>query len=446
MSSEWQTCTLGSLIKHKKGLAFKSKDYQDSGVPVIRVSNFSDNTVSKNDLKFVPESVAAESKDVELTPCDIVVATVGSWPNNPASVVGRAISIPSWAKGALMNQNAVILRAKSGDIHDQRFIYYQTRTEAFSHHVVSKAQGSANQASITLDVIFSFPVFWPEFSIRKEIAHFLNALDDRIALLRETNATLEAIAQALFKSWFVDFDPVHANAGTQAPSLPAEIQALFPSRLVESPQGLIPEGWAVRQLGEVSSYLSRGISPKYVDECGVCVINQKCIRDFAIDLAKARRHDPSQRKIDGRELVFGDVLVNSTGVGTLGRVAQVLELKETTIVDSHVTVVRAETGLGWIYLGQALMRKQPEIEAMGEGTTGQTELARSKLGLLPIICPTQAILKQFDSIILPLKQSTAVNQSKIKMLASLRDTLLPRLISGQLRSPEAEVELSEVLA
>ena len=215
---------------------------------------------------------------------------------------------------------------------------------------------------------------------------------------------------------------------------------------MESPQGLIPEGWEVKQLSDVTSYLSRGISPKYVDEGGVCVINQKCIRDFSIDLTKARRHDPSQRKIDGRELVVGDVLINSTGVGTLGRVAQVLELTEIAIVDSHVTVVRAETNLGWIYLGQALMRKQPEIEAMGEGTTGQTELARSKLGLLPIVCPSQAVLKQFDSFILPLKQSTAVNQSKIKVLANLRDTLLPRLISGQLRLPEAEAELSEVLA
>ena len=111
-----------------------------------------------------------------------------------------------------MNQNSVILRAKSQSLIDQRFIYYQIKSADFANHVISKAQGSANQASISLDAIFSYPLFWPMETRRHSVVETLNALDDRITLLRETNATLEAIAQALFKSWFVDFDPLHANA------------------------------------------------------------------------------------------------------------------------------------------------------------------------------------------------------------------------------------------
>jgi type I restriction enzyme, S subunit len=154
----------------------------------------------------------------------------------------------------------------------------------------------------------------------------LGALDDRIALLRETNTTLEAIAQALFKSWFVDFDPVRAKMarrsreggnpeaggasdaldsclrGNDGTGMDEATAALFPDGFEESELGLVPNGWRVGKLGEHTSYLNRGISPKYVEDGGVLVINQKCIRDFTLDLSKARRHDPAQRKIDGRQL------------------------------------------------------------------------------------------------------------------------------------------------
>jgi type I restriction enzyme S subunit len=129
--------------------------------------------------------------------------------------------------------------------------------------------------------------------------------------------------------------------------------------------------------------------------------------------------------------------VNSTGVGTLGRVAQVLELPEPAIVDSHVTVVRAGSRLSWPYLGQWLARAQPEIEAMGEGSTGQTELSRTKLGAMSILVPPRDVLAAFDAVVEPLKARVALNENNARNLAALRDTLLPRLISGQLRLAEA---------
>jgi type I restriction enzyme S subunit len=161
MSSDLKGKCLGDVISHKKGFAFKSKDYVEHGIPVVRVSNFTDDSISNTDLKFVGKGIADANKEVALQPFDIVVATVGSWPNNPASVVGRTISVPIWASLALMNQNSVILRAKSKSLTDQRFIYYQMKAVDFSNHVISKAQGSANQASITLDAIFSYPSIGP---------------------------------------------------------------------------------------------------------------------------------------------------------------------------------------------------------------------------------------------------------------------------------------------
>lgn len=285
----------------------------------------------------------------------------------------------------------------------------------------------------------------PPRDVQDQIVGVLGSLDDRITLLRETNTTLEAIAQALFKSWFVDFDPVHAKMQGRAPEgMDEATAALFPDNFEESELGAVPKGWSVEKLGDVCSYLNRGISPKYLEEGGVLVINQKCIRDFSVDYSKARRHDNKQRKIDGRQLEVGDVLVNSTGVGTLGRLAQVLTLNEVAIVDSHVTVVRAGEKLSWPYLGQWMARKQPDIEAMGEGSTGQTELARSKLTMLPILVPSVDALKSFDAIVKSLKERMAINETCVTELAKLRDTLLPRLISGQLRVSEALTEMDGV--
>ncbi len=337
----------------------------------------------------------------------------------------------------------IVLGPKSVD--DSLFLYYLVRSEEFRTYAISRMEGTSGRQRVPNSAVADYRFLCPPPTVRKEIGRALGNIDNRIALLRETNASLEAIAQALFKSWFVDFDPVHVNAGSQAPSLPPEIQTLFPKTFSDSPIGPLPEGWKVKQLGDVTTYLNRGISPKYVETGGVVVVNQKCIRDFAVDLSKARRHDPTQRKIDGRILETGDVLVNSTGIGTLGRVAQLLEVTETIIADSHVTAVRANSELSWPYLGLALMRKQPEIEAMGEGTTGQTELARAKLAMLPIVCPSKEVLSVFDDFVTPLKKKLAANTAMAENLSTIRDTLLPRLISGQLRLPEAELALEEFI-
>ena len=316
------------------------------------------------------------------------------------------------------------------------------------------------------------PVRYPDLEHQKSIVQVLGSLDEKISLNRRINQTLEAMAQAIFKSWFVDFDPVKAKIAaikqgqdplraamraisgktdTELDQMPHEhhdqlaaTAALFPDAMEESELGDIPKGWGIKKLGAVTDYLNRGISPKYLEDGGVLVLNQKCIRDFRVDESKGRRHDPSQRKIDGRTLEVGDVLVNSTGVGTLGRVAQVLHLSEPTIVDSHVTVVRAGGEINCSYLGCYINWMQPDIEAMGEGSTGQTELSRLKLAELSMLTPCQDVLKAFDVLISPLTAEISEKERESVKLAKLRDTLLPKLLSGKLRVPDTECIVEKV--
>jgi type I restriction enzyme S subunit len=138
------------------------------------------------------------------------------------------------------------------------------------------------------------------------------------------------------------------------------------------------------QLADVCEFISRGITPAYVDEDGIQVINQKCIRNGSIDLKQARRTDPQKKRITKEKFVKKfDILVNSTGVGTLGRVGQIFEIDRELTVDTHVTIVRPNTNeVHPIYLGYVVKSLQSNIEELAEGSTGQTELSRHKLGAL----------------------------------------------------------------
>jgi type I restriction enzyme S subunit len=144
----------------------------------------------------------------------------------------------------------------------------------------------------------------------------------------------------------------------------------------------VKAGWLTEKLGDVCAFLNRGISPKYLEQGGICVLNQKCIRDHRVSYALSRRHDPAAKPVsEERYIQLGDVLVNSTGTGTLGRVAQVPDVpSEPTTVDSHVTIVRPKPGKFFPdFFGYMLVAIEEGIKESGEGCGGQTELARSVL-------------------------------------------------------------------
>ena len=320
-----------------------------------------------------------------------------------------------------------------------RFAYYFAEQFDFSAFNSGSAQPSLNR-----NYINPVEVSIPPFSEQKAIAHILGTLDDKIELNRKTNETLEAMAKALFKAWFVDFDPVRAKAEGRPTGLPADISDLFPDSFEDSELGEIPSGWQCSHLADRAIYLSRGISPVYCEEGGVLVLNQKCIRDSRVSFEKARRHDTTRKQVIGREVRRFDALVNSTGVGTLGRVAMMPICQEEVVVDSHVTVVRGGNEQESFFISSALLNRQTEIEALGEGSTGQTELSRVVLGSMPVIFPSSQLISAYFDFAFIIQDKIEKNDQASVALASTRDALLPKLISGELRIPDAEKMLEEV--
>jgi type I restriction enzyme S subunit len=438
MANEWPTAKIGDVcLRVTKGTTPTTGGgaFSKIGIAFIKVESITESG------SFIPEKFAFIDAETDerlarsrLNENDILFTIAGT--------IGRVAQVTSAVLPANTNQAVAIVRPNR-DVIYPRFLYYTLRDSKRIQLAQSKVVQSV-QANFSLGELSAIELPLPSQTEQRAIAHILGTLDDKIELNRKQNETLEALASAIFKAWFVDFEPVRAKMdgrwqpGQSLPGLPSHIYDIFPDRLVESAMGEIPEGWEVSTLGEVCSYLTRGISPKYIDLGGVSVLNQKCIRDFFIDFSKSRRHDVEQKKIDGRALELGDVLVNSTGVGTLGRVAQVRRLAETTIVDSHVTVVRAGHRINPMYLGGFMRMRQPEIEAMGEGSTGQTELSRTKLGELKILLPADEVLDHFSKHTKIFSESIAANQEDSETLAQLRDTLLPKLISGDLRIQDAE--------
>lgn len=251
----------------------------------------------------------------------------------------------------------------------------------------------------------------PSIEEQRAIGTTLAAYDDLIETNRRRIALLEEAARLLYREWFVNL------------RFPGHEQCKMTDGL--------PEGWSQKTISEMASFLSRGITPQYDDTAPGIVINQKCIRDGRLDIALAR-HQSKEVKED-RLVQVGDVLINSTGTGTLGRVAQVRASIADCTVDTHVTIVRPIELESMGFFGVALLELEPVFSTMGVGSTNQTELGRADIGALLFLVPAPEIRKEFHEQVWPLfEQIETLSQANLR-LAQVRDELLPKLMSGEIQ-------------
>lgn len=277
------------------------------------------------------------------------------------------------------------------------------------------------QKTLNLKDIRKLPIPLPSSATIKSISSFSEALTRRITLLRETNATLEAIAQALFKSWFVDFDPVRAKAeGRQPEGVDATTAALFPDSFEESELGLVPKGWRVGKVEDLME-LAYGKALKATDrnDGPVPVYGSGGITGY---------HDQA--------LVAGPSII----VGRKGTVGSLYWEDQPFFPIDTVFYVKTDQPLTYCYY----LLKTLGLEDMN--TDGAVPgLNRGNAYRLPVVIPDTSVLNAFNEITAALRVTMFANEQQAQTLTQLRDTLLPRLISGQLRLPEAEALVAEAV-
>lgn len=342
-----------------------------------------------------------------------------------------------------INSGMVILRANKTKLNPY-FLYLFLRSSSFSDQVKSLQSGSA-QPQLPIRDMQRVEIPVPALKEQLKICNVMAALNDRITLLRETNTTLEAIAQALFKSWFVDFDPVHAKMqGREPEGMDEATAALFPSEFEESELGLVPKGWRVEDLGKVIPVKDGTHESPKPAETGFPLVTSRHITGGQIDFSNTYLiSEVDFLNISKRSRVDRfDVLI--TMIGTVGIPIIVLN-EETDFAIKNIGLFKTSSKIDlshYLYLLLCSNNMQSYLEARLAGTT-QKYLSLKALREIEILLPSDEVLTSFSEVMFPLFDKIYGNQMLISTLTTLRDTLLPRLISGQLRLPETADEIEE---
>lgn len=338
----------------------------------------------------------------------------------------------------VLGQRLFAIRPKSDQLHG-RFLYYALHTEAVRADMLGRASGTTVQG-IRQSELRQVKVPLPPVQTQIEISGLLGTLDDRIDLLRQTNATLESIAQALFKSWFIDFDPVRAKAeGREPEGMDAATAALFPAEFEESALGLIPRGWVPGTLADICT------NPRAQAKPGLFPINTTYIglehmprKSIALDRAgTAERLESGKFWFERNDVLFGKLRPYFHKVGLA---------PDRGVCSTDILVLRPKTH-DWL----GFLAMHASSDALIAYTTQLSNGARMPrtswrdVGGFEVALPPQEMASAFNALVLPMFERIHTNVASARALAEVRDTLLPRLISGKLRLPEAGREIEESL-
>lgn len=407
---EWIEVKLGDICDFQKGFAFKSKDYQQYGRKIIKVSNLNNYNIDTSECVCIDESKTNSLHQFQLKKDDIIITTVGSWPANPNSVVGKVIKVQQEAEKSLLNQNAVRVRGLSKI--NQKYLYYILKRKEFFDYILGTAQGAANQASITQNDIKNFQFSLPSLYEQKAIADTLTCLDDKIELHNRINKTLEEMAQAIFKSWFVDFEPFQDG------------------EFEESELGLIPKGWRIGKLGEIAN-ITMGQSPKgtsYNEEKKGKVFYQGRT-DFGVRFPKIRLYTTEPKRMAD----IGDVLLS-----VRAPVGDINVASENCCIGRGLATLKSKNYCNSFLLYQLINLKESFNVYNGEGTVFGS-INKDTLNNMRVLIPKENCIQDFQNTVEKIDEILENNSNEIKTLTTILNSLLPKLMSGEIRVPLAEL-------
>ncbi len=396
---------------------------------LIRSQNIYNDGFHYGGLAYIGEKHAEELDGVEVLKDDVLLNITGD-------SVARACQVDPRVLPARVNQHVAIIRPDPKRL-DPRFLRYFLVSPAMQAKLLSWAGSGGTRNALTKGMIESFEILAPEdISEQRAIGHILGTLDDKIELNRRMNETLVAMAQALFKSWFVDFDPVRAKGEGRDLSLVPPLADLFPDSFEESELGELPAGWATGSVRDLCDSIYSGgtpntQNPEYWDGDIPWLSSGETRDKFVIDterrITAAGVSNSSTRAASALSTVIA-----SAGQGNTRGQASMLAIE--SYVNQSVVVLKANPNSSSPYhLFLDLERRYDEFRRVSDGHSSRGSLTTKLLAGLDAILPPSPLVLRFDNQVAPLVARAVGNLRESRALAGLRDTLLPQLISGELR-------------
>lgn len=393
--SEWKEVKLGDYIDMTNGYAFKSKSFVNRGIPVLKIKNIKTNKIIIEDIDYI----SADDNNPRYTiikPNDLIITMTGNRIDGaPETWVGK-VALFNLDGKYFLNQRLSIIRVKK-DLVNLLFILYSLTTIDAQKYFITHATSSGGQANISPDIVKNFTIKLPSYIIQSEIAGILSSLDAKIETNNKLNEKLEEMAQAIFKSWFVDFEPFKDKP------------------FHETELGMIPEGWEVKNI------------------------------DHLYDIKYGNNLSTSEIKKSGQYPVYGangvigyydvsncndySVLITSRGNGS-GDVYRTHSSK--SYVTNNSFIVKPKSNYSWIelsYIYYSFLNINFKSYTNG---SAQPQLTNKSIHNIDILLPSKKEIQNFCNLTMPIVYNIELLMRENARLASLRDTLLPRLMSGEL--------------
>ncbi|MFN7872470.1 MAG: restriction endonuclease subunit S [Cyanobacteriota bacterium] len=428
MSSEWISIPVSEFcLSVRDGTHDSPKEVLSGGKNLVTSRHIKGGLLDLSTSYKISDSDCEEiNKRSKVDQWDILFSMIGT--------VGEVLLVKEPPDFAIKNVGLF----KSKDETTGKWLYYYLQSPNAKEEIYMSMRGSTQQY-IPLGALRSFPIRHPQSTGEmRGITDILGTLDDKIELNRKTNETLEAMAKALFKSWFVDFDPVRAKVEGRPTGLPSEISDLFPDSFEDSELGEIPKGWKVKSLDKVAHFLNGLALQKFPPEDGAPTLP-------VIKIAQLKKGDsigadrcstavPSDYVVRDGDMLFswsGSLAVDiwCGGDGALNQ---------------HLFKVTSKTYVKWFFY-QWVKHHLPEFQEIAQGkATTMGHIQRHHLSEAKVLIPPPSLLAAMDSAFTALLDRAFGLRRQAKDLGSIRDALLPKLISGELRIPDAEKMDEEV--